>query len=60
VLGVPDYSKVSAFYGERHKLTLRTKVARFRRLTLAFSQKLSNLKAAVTENTPRRKSKAAE
>jgi hypothetical protein len=32
---------------ERQNLTLRMKVARFHRLTLTFSRKLANLKAAV-------------
>jgi IS1 family transposase len=47
VLGIPDYSKVCTSYVERQNLTLRMKVARFHRLTLAFSRKLINLKAAV-------------
>ena len=47
VLGVPDHSKVCASYVERQNLTLRMKIARFHRLTLAFSRKLANLKAAV-------------
>jgi IS1 family transposase len=47
VLGIPDYSKVCTSYVERQNLTLRMKIARFHRLTLAFSRKLANLKAAV-------------
>ncbi|MEP6935830.1 MAG: transposase [Nitrospirota bacterium] len=47
VLGVPDYSKVCTSYVERQNLTLRMKIARFHRLSLAFSKKLVNLKAAV-------------
>lgn len=47
VLGIPDYSKVCTSYVERQNLTLRMKIARFHRLTLAFSKKLVNLKAAV-------------
>lgn len=47
VLGIPDYSKVCTSYVERQNLTMRMKVARFHRLTLAFSRKLANLKAAV-------------
>ncbi len=47
ILGIPDYSKVSTSCVERQNLTLRMKVARFHRLTLAFSRKLVNLKAAV-------------
>lgn len=47
VLGIPDYSKVCTSYIERQNLTLRMKIARFHRLTLAFSKKLLNLKAAV-------------
>ena len=46
-LGIPDYSKVCTSYVERQNLTLRMKIARFHRLTLAFSRKLANLKAAV-------------
>ncbi|HKQ34813.1 MAG TPA: IS1 family transposase [Nitrospiraceae bacterium] len=45
--GTPDYSKVCTSYVERQNLTLRMKIARFHRLTLAFSRKLTNLKAAV-------------
>ncbi len=47
VLGIPDYSKVCTSYVERQNLTMRMKIARFHRLTLAFSKKLMNLKAAV-------------
>jgi IS1 family transposase len=47
VLGIPDYSKVCTSYVERQNLTLRMKIARFHRLTLAFSKKLLNMKAAV-------------
>ena len=47
VLGIPDYNKVCTSYVERQNLTLRMKVARFHRLSLAFSRKLANLKAAV-------------
>jgi len=47
VLGIPDYSKVCTSRVERQNLTLRMKIARFHRLTLAFSRKLANLKAAV-------------
>lgn len=47
VLGIPDYSKVCTSYVERQHLSLRMKVARFHRLTLAFSRKLENLKAAI-------------
>jgi IS1 family transposase len=46
VLGIPDYSKVCASRVERQNLTLRMKIARIHRLTLAFSRKLANLKAA--------------
>lgn len=48
ILGIPDYSKVCTSYVERQNLTLRMKIARFHRLTLAFSKKLANLKAAVS------------
>lgn len=47
ILGVPDYEKVCTSYVERQNLTLRMKIARFHRLSLAFSRKLVNLKAAV-------------
>jgi hypothetical protein len=47
VLGIPDYRKVCTSYVEGQNLTLRMKIARFHRLTLAFSKKLANLKAAV-------------
>lgn len=47
VLGIPDYSKICTSYVERQNLTLRMKIARFHRLSLAFSRKLANLKAAV-------------
>lgn len=47
VIWIPDYSKVCTSYVERQNLTLRMKIARFHRLTLAFSRKLVNLKAAV-------------
>lgn len=46
VLGTPDYSKVCTPYVERQNVTLRIKIARFHRLSLAFSKKLVNLKAA--------------
>ncbi|HYM37029.1 MAG TPA: IS1 family transposase [Nitrospiraceae bacterium] len=45
--GLPDHRKICTSYVERHNLTLRMKMARFHRLTLAFSRKLENLKAAV-------------
>lgn len=47
VLGIPDYSKVYTSYVERQNLTIRMKIARLHRLTLAFSRKLANLKAAI-------------
>ncbi|HJT20346.1 MAG TPA: IS1 family transposase [Nitrospira sp.] len=47
ILGIPDYEKVCTSYVERQNLTLRMKIARFHRLSLAFSRKLANLKAAV-------------
>ena len=47
VLGIPDYSKVCTTCVERQNLTLRMRIARFHRLSLAFSKKLTNLKAAV-------------
>lgn len=47
VIGIPDYSKVCTSYVEQQNLTLQMKIARFHRLTLAFSRKLANMKAAV-------------
>ena len=47
VLAIPNYNKVRTSYVERQNLRLRMKIARFHRLSLAFSRKLMNLKAAV-------------
>ena len=45
--GSPDPWKVSTSYVERQNLTMRMSMARFTRLSLAFSKKLDNLKAAL-------------
>ena len=45
--GEPDPWKVSTSYVERQNLTMRMSMARFTRLSLAFSKKLDNLKAAL-------------
>ena len=45
--GEPDSWKVSTSYVERQNLTMRMSMARFARLSLAFSKKLNNLKAAL-------------
>lgn len=46
--GNPDPRHISTSFVERQNLTMRMQIARFTRLTLAFSRKLENLKAAVT------------
>ncbi len=46
--GNPDPRYISTSFVERQNLTMRLQIARFTRLTLAFSRKLDNLKAAVT------------
>lgn len=47
VNGVPSPGKVSTSYIERANLTVRTHCKRLARLTLAFSKKLENFKAAI-------------
>lgn len=47
VNGEPDPWKVSTSYVERQNLTMRMSLARLARLSLAFSKKLDNLKAAL-------------
>lgn len=45
--GRPDARHISTSYIERQNLTMRQAIKRFARLTLGFSKKLENLKAAV-------------
>lgn len=45
--GHPDDRQICTSYIERHNLTIRTFMRRFTRLSLGFSKKLENLKAAV-------------
>ncbi len=47
VCGNPDMRKISTSFIERQNLTVRTHLKRFNRLTIAFSKKLANLKAAL-------------
>ena len=46
ISGNPDERHISTSYVERQNLTMRMAIKRFARLTLAFSKKLENLKAA--------------
>ncbi|MFH1219414.1 MAG: transposase [Candidatus Eisenbacteria bacterium] len=46
-LGTPDDRYICTSYIERHNLTIRTFIRRFARLSLGFSKKRDNLKAAV-------------
>jgi IS1 family transposase len=50
VFGRPNPEKISTSYVERQNLTLRMHCRRLTRLTLAFSKKLDNFKAAVALN----------
>lgn len=50
VAGSPDHDKICPSYIERSNLTLRNHCKRLARLTLAFSKKLENFKAAVALN----------
>ena len=46
--GNPDPRHISTSFVERQNLSMRLSIARFTRLTLAFSRKLEHLKVAVT------------
>lgn len=48
IQGRPDETLISTSYVERHNLQMRHGMKRFTRLTLGFSKKLDNLKAAVS------------
>lgn len=45
--GIDDLNTICTSHMERHNLTVRTFIKRFTRLSLGFSKKLDNLKAAV-------------
>lgn len=47
VVGMPNYDQICTSYIERANLTARTHCKRLARLTLAFSKKLENFKAAI-------------
>jgi hypothetical protein len=48
--GIPNPDKICTSYIERANLTMRTHCKRLARLTLAFSKKLENFKAAIALN----------
>lgn len=50
IVGVPNPAHVCTSYVERANLTMRTHCKRLARLTLAFSKKLENFKAAIALN----------
>lgn len=50
IVGDPNPTKVCTSYVERVNLTMRTHCKRLARLTLAFSKKLDNFKAAIALN----------
>jgi hypothetical protein len=50
IVGNPTAEKVCTSYIERANLTMRTHCKRLARLTLAFSKKLQNFKAAIALN----------
>ena len=47
ISGFPERKKICTSYVERNNLTMRLALKRLNRLTLAFSKKLDNLKAAI-------------
>lgn len=52
VLGIPDSSKVYTSHAECQSLTLRIKIAKFHRLTMALSRKLAERNSARVSHVP--------
>lgn len=48
IYGNPNPEKICTSFVERQNLTIRTHLKRFNRLTIAFSKKMANLKAALS------------